>query len=102
MNVTIEGSTTPCVELRRGERRTVQYSDYVQRLVNNGYVTILEWHDDDEASLTAGESGERATGAGEPPLVSLTDTEIEAGEQAAASRLALGDEKLTRRRARSR
>src|SRR5512139_2564288 len=45
MDVTIRGTTTPCVELKRGEERTVVFSDHVQRLINGGFVEVVSWHD---------------------------------------------------------
>lgn len=41
-SVTIEGTLTPAVGvLRRGERKTVQYTERIGRLVANGYVKIV-------------------------------------------------------------
>lgn len=40
--VTIEGSQTPSVLLGRGERRTVQLTDRVQRLIDLGYVVVVQ------------------------------------------------------------
>jgi len=44
--VVIEGTLTPCDELRRGERKTVAMSDRIERLVAGGFVTIVERHRD--------------------------------------------------------
>jgi hypothetical protein len=66
-NVTIVGTMMPCTQLRRGETRTVQHSDHVQRLIDRGFVEVVEWHDDDEAGLTAGKSGERTASNDMPP-----------------------------------
>lgn len=44
--VTIEGTTMPAAGvLRRGERKTVQYTNRIQRLVSGGFVKIVEEHD---------------------------------------------------------
>lgn len=40
--VTIEGSQTPSVFLAKGQRRTVQLTDRVQRLIDAGFVTVVE------------------------------------------------------------
>lgn len=40
--VTIEGSLTPCSELRTGERRTVQLTERVQRLIDRGFVVLVK------------------------------------------------------------
>lgn len=40
--VTIEGSLTPSVGLARGERRTCQLTEHVQRLIDRGYVTVVK------------------------------------------------------------
>lgn len=40
--VTIEGTVTPSVELARGERRTVEYTEHVGRLVRLGAVRIVD------------------------------------------------------------
>jgi hypothetical protein len=40
--VTIEGSTTPCTELPRGERRTVTVTDHIRNLVRIGAVVVVE------------------------------------------------------------
>jgi hypothetical protein len=48
-SITIEGSLSPSSFLARGERRTVQDSDYVQKLIEGGYVTVIEDDDDAEA-----------------------------------------------------
>ena len=40
--VTIEGSATPCVELARGVRRTVQLTDRVQALIDRGFVIVVD------------------------------------------------------------
>lgn len=45
--VTIIGSTTPCVELATGEKTTCELTDHVQRLIDRGYVEVLEWIDDE-------------------------------------------------------
>lgn len=39
--VTIEGSLTPAVDLPRGERRTVEVTDHVRRLVQIGAVVVV-------------------------------------------------------------
>ncbi|WAB09199.1 hypothetical protein SEA_LITTLEMUNCHKIN_23 [Gordonia phage LittleMunchkin] len=44
--VTIEGSLSPSTELARGERRTVALTDRVQRLVDRGFVIIVDEHDE--------------------------------------------------------
>lgn len=40
--VTIEGSQTPSVFLAKGQRRTVQLTDRVQRLIDAGFVIVVE------------------------------------------------------------
>lgn len=40
--VTIEGSLTPTAELPRGVRKTVLYTDRIQRLANKGYIKIID------------------------------------------------------------
>lgn len=40
--VTIEGSLTPCSELRTGQRRTVQLTERVQRLIDRGFVVVVK------------------------------------------------------------
>lgn len=69
--VTIEGSLTPSVVLPRGERRTVALTDRVQRLIDRGFVILIE--DESDAPEPA-EVDER------------TDAEREADEQAALAR----------------
>lgn len=44
--VTIEGSITPSVVLARGEKRTVALTDRVQRLIDRGFVTLIEHESD--------------------------------------------------------
>lgn len=46
--VTIEGSITPSAVLARGQRRTVRMTDRIQRLIDRGYVVLVE----DSAGLT--------------------------------------------------
>lgn len=44
--VTIEGSLTPAAGLPgRGERKTVQHTDRIDRLVEKGYIVIVETFD---------------------------------------------------------
>lgn len=40
--IVIEGSVTPCIELPRGERAEVEHTDHVQRLIDRGYVTVVD------------------------------------------------------------
>ena len=40
--VVIEGSMTPCSELSRGQRRTVTFTDRIERLVGHGYMVVVE------------------------------------------------------------
>lgn len=40
--ITIEGSSTPSVYLGRGERRTVQLTDYVRGLIDRGFVVVVK------------------------------------------------------------
>lgn len=40
--VTIEGSITPSAILPRGHRRTVQMTARIQRLIDRGYVVLVE------------------------------------------------------------
>jgi hypothetical protein len=51
--VTIEGTVTPCVELPRFERKTVELDDHTRRLITRGYVVIVARHGDPEAELAA-------------------------------------------------
>lgn len=45
--VTIEGTLTPAAGvLERGERKTVQYTDRIDRLVTGGFIRIIEFLDD--------------------------------------------------------
>lgn len=43
-DITIEGSLTPSTFLRRGERRTVRYTEQVQRKIDLGYVIVVGEH----------------------------------------------------------
>lgn len=74
MDVTLRGTTTPCVELKRGEERTVIFTDHVQRLITGGFVEVVAWHDNSQYDEPVEE---------EP----LTVTEREADYQAAQSRV---------------
>jgi len=58
--VTIEGSIAPCVELPRGERRTVQLTDYVQGLISRGYVIVVDEQADDPAGGEDNDGGDGA------------------------------------------
>lgn len=40
--VTIQGSITPCVELARGEVRTVTVTDHIRMGVRNGYWNVID------------------------------------------------------------
>lgn len=40
--VTIEGSITPSTFLRRGARITVERTDYIDKLIRRGYVTVVQ------------------------------------------------------------
>lgn len=40
--VTIEGSVTPSVVLARGARRTVVLTDKVQKLIDRGFVVVVD------------------------------------------------------------
>lgn len=40
--VTIEGSITPSAALGRGQRRTVRMTDRVQKLIDKGFVILVE------------------------------------------------------------
>lgn len=51
--VTIEGTVTPCVELKRFERATVEMDDHVRALIQRGFVRIVARHGDPEAELAA-------------------------------------------------
>jgi hypothetical protein len=51
--VTIEGTVTPCSELGRFERKTVEMNDHVGRLVTRGFVRIVARHGDPDAELAA-------------------------------------------------
>lgn len=48
MDVTIEGSSMPCVGIKPGEQRTVRFDARVASMVDRGYVTIVKRHDDEE------------------------------------------------------
>lgn len=51
--VTIRGGISPAVgALERGEVREVQFDDHVQRLINGGFVEVVEWHTDPEPELS--------------------------------------------------
>ena len=39
--VTIEGSVMPSAFLPRGERRTVERSDFIDKLIRRGFVTVV-------------------------------------------------------------
>ncbi len=41
-NVIIEGSSTPCVELPTGQRRTVALTEHVRMLIRRGYVLLID------------------------------------------------------------
>jgi hypothetical protein len=48
--VTIVGSIKPCVYVSKGEiRENIMYDDHVQRLIDGGFVEVLEWVDDEPA-----------------------------------------------------
>jgi hypothetical protein len=49
--VTIEGSVTPSSELPKGQRQTVQYTDRIARLVERGYVVIVDGPHDTDAPV---------------------------------------------------
>lgn len=40
--VTIEGSVTPSSFLPRGERRTVERTDFIDKLIKRGFVTVVK------------------------------------------------------------
>jgi hypothetical protein len=62
--VTIEGSTSPCSELPRGEQRTVVYSDRVKGLVSKGFVVVVDGPH--ESHVSAELHPNIAKGTGEP------------------------------------
>ena len=47
-SVTVEGSLTPCVDLPRGVRRTYQLDAKVQKRIDAGYYTLIEYHPDED------------------------------------------------------
>ena len=49
-NVIVEGSATPCVQLRRGEQRTFVLTPSVQRKINKGYFIEIKRWEPDQAS----------------------------------------------------
>jgi hypothetical protein len=51
--VTIEGTVTPCVELPRFKRKTVELDEHTRRLITKGFVVIVARHGDPEAELAA-------------------------------------------------
>jgi hypothetical protein len=51
--VTIEGTVTPCVELGRFKRKTVELDEHTRRLITKGFVVIVARHGDPEAELAA-------------------------------------------------
>lgn len=53
--VTVEGSMTPCSELPRGVRKTVLYTDRVQRMINKGYFVMVSEPVDTDSSVPAAE-----------------------------------------------
>lgn len=44
MRVTIEGTVTPSVHLGKGERRTVERTEFVDKLIARGYVSVITEH----------------------------------------------------------
>lgn len=63
--VTIEGSLTPAVDLPRGERRTVEVTDHVRRLVQIGAVVVIDGDLDEPATQDVTEPAEVAAPAGD-------------------------------------
>lgn len=63
--VTIEGSILPCAFLPRGERRTVQRTDFIDKLIARGYVVLIE--EDGAAPAVVGEAS--WTGPRDPHIV---------------------------------
>jgi hypothetical protein len=51
--VTIEGSVSPSTYLPRGQRRTVELTDFIVKLARGGYVTIIEHHADEVPAAAA-------------------------------------------------
>jgi hypothetical protein len=51
--VTIEGSVSPSTHLPRGERRIVERTDFIDKLVRGGFVNILEYHEDPAPAVDA-------------------------------------------------
>jgi hypothetical protein len=73
--VTIEGSLTPCTELAKGERKTVQLTKRIQRLIRKGYVVVIDQRENaavapDEKTPTHSSDGvgesQANTGAADP------------------------------------
>lgn len=73
--VTIEGSIAPCGFLARGDRATVQLTDDVRALINEGYVNVIEVLDDDAAPVET---------APEPEIPAEDDKADEPATKAAA------------------
>lgn len=46
MRVTIEGTPTPSTFLGTGQRTTVEYTDFVKKLVRSGFVRVIKKHDE--------------------------------------------------------
>lgn len=44
--VTIEGSTWPSTHLATGERRTVERTSLIDKMIANGFVIVIEEHPD--------------------------------------------------------
>ena len=64
--VTIEGSLTPSVHLARGERKTVQLTPFIQKLIDRGFVNVLgEYHDEPALDEPPAKPARRAKAA--PP-----------------------------------
>lgn len=58
-SVTIEGSVMPSDALARGERKTVAYTPDIARLIEGGFVNVIEeFTDDDEVEGDETEGGE--------------------------------------------
>lgn len=54
INVTVEGSITPCTELAKGVRVTWSLTPHVQRLIDGGYVNeISRWEHTPEGAAPA-------------------------------------------------
>lgn len=55
--VTIRGSLTPSVVLKRDQFKTVQLTERVQRLIDRGFVEVVETHEVDDVPEQTSDEG---------------------------------------------